>query len=264
MLQNLNFTGQTALVIGASQGIGLATARTLATYGATVVLAARSRERIEAHAKEMHSAGLRALSVYCDASSYDSVSDAVDFVVKKTGNLNILVNNAGVIEPLTTLIESDPELWARAADINYKGVYYGMRAAIPVMLKLARGGTVVNMSSGAANSALKGWSHYCSTKVAAKKLTEVAHKELVGKNIRVVGLSPGTVATEMMQKIRDAKINPVSNLDWSNHIPVEWVGEGVAFLCGDKGDQFAGMDFSLKTPEGRQLVGLPSEKTPDV
>jgi len=119
------------------------------------------------------------------------------------------------------------------------------------------GGTIINMSSGAANAPLVGWSHYCSAKAAAQMLTAAADKELSDNNIRVVGLSPGTVATPMMQKIRDAKINPVSNLDWDVHIPPEWVGEGVAFLCGNEGEEFAGTDFSLKTPEGRRRVGLP-------
>ena len=263
MLQNLDFTGQTALVVGASQGIGLATARTLAAYGATVILAARSLEKIKAHAQAIRDEKLSAFAVHCDVSNYESVNNAVNFAIEKTNRVDILVNNAGIIEPLTTLIDSDPKIWGNAADINYKGVYHGMHATIPIMLKQGNG-TVVNMSSGAANSALVGWSHYCSTKVAAKKLTEVAHKELIGKNIRIVGLSPGTVATNMMQKIRDAKINPVSNLDWKSHIPPEWVGEGVAFLCGEHGDEFAGTDFSLKTPEGRRLVGLPIENAPDV
>ena len=263
MIQNLDFSGQTALVIGASQGIGLATARTLAAYGATVILAARSLETVESHAQEIRVNNMNALAVHCDVANYDSVNSAVNFVIKNTNRLDILVNNAGTIEPLTTLIESDPKIWAQAADINFKGVYHGMRAAIPIMLKQGSG-AVVNMSSGAANSALVGWSHYCSTKAAAKKLTEVAHKELQGKNIRIVGLSPGTVATNMMQKIREAKINPVSDLDWASHIPPEWVGEGVAFLCGEDGNQFSGTDFSLKTPEGRKLVGLGMENAPDV
>jgi len=99
-----------------------------------------------------------------------------------------------------------------------------MRAAIPQMLEQDNG-VIINISSGAANSALVGWSHY-------------------------------TVATDMMKKIRDAKINPVSNLDWDSHLPPESVGEGVAFLCTEKGAEFDGTDFSLKTDEGRKLVGL--------
>jgi len=114
------------------------------------------------------------------------------------------------------------------------------------------------MSSGEANSALVGWSHYCSGKAAAKKLTEIAHRELSDRNIRIIGLSPGTVATNMMKKIRDANINPVSHLDWDAHIPSERVGEGLAFLCGKEGHEFSGTDFSLKTLEGCNRVGLSS------
>ena len=256
MLQSLNFSGRTALIMGASQGIGLATAKALAAYGATVVLTARSHQKIESEADLLRSGGLSALAVPCDVSDYLSVTEAIEYAVEKTGRIDILVNNAGVIEPLAPLIESDPDTWARAADINYKGVYHGIRAAAPIMLEQGSG-IIINMSSGAANSGLIGWSHYCSAKAAAKKLTEVAHKEIGERNIRVVGLSPGTVATAMMEKIRDSKINTVSNLDWSVHIPPEWVGEAVAFLCGDEGAEYAGTDFSLKTSEGRKRVGLP-------
>ncbi len=258
MRQDINLANKTALVSGASYGIGLATAQKLAEYGATVVLAARSQDKLKQAHEALKAEGLNSLFVSCDVSDYDSFQNAIEFAVMHTGSLDILINNAGVIEPLATLVDSDPLAWEKAVDINYKGVYFGMRAALPQMLKQA-GGTIVNISSGAANSALVGWSHYCSSKAAAKKLTEVAHKELMGRNVNVVGLSPGTVATPMMQKIRDAKINPISHLDWNNHIPAEWVAEGVAFLCGEGGKQFAGTDFTLKTVEGRQLVGLPFE-----
>ncbi len=182
----------------------------------------------------------------------------IEFLLSKGAEKIILINNAGVIEPLTHLIDSDPTQWGLAADINYKGVYHCMRATLPHMVN-AGGGTIVNLSSGAANSALPGWSHYCSTKAAVKKLTEVAHRELHESNIRVVGLSPGTVATDMMKNIREAKINAVSHLDWSVHIPPEWAAEGVAFLCGPEGGECAGTDFSIKTPEGRARIGLPIE-----
>jgi len=262
MLQDLNFTGKTALIMGASRGIGLATANILAGYGARVVLAGRNLKTVKAGAEAINAKGQTAYAVECDVADFDSVEMAVSQTLIKAGGLNILVNNAGVIEPLSHLIDSDPVLWGRAADVNYKGVYHSMRAAIPIMLERG-GGIVVNMSSGAANSALPGWSHYCSNKAAAKKLTEVAHRELGDKGIRIVGLSPGTVATDMMAKIRDSKINVVSNLEWSKHITPEWAAEGVAFLCGPEGQEFAGTDFSIKTPEGRDRVGLPTQNVPD-
>ena len=262
MLQDLNFKGRSALITGASQGIGLATAKVLAAYGATVFLASRSYTELEKEAESLRSEGLSAFAIECDVTDYDSVVAAVDAVIEQAETLDFLINNAGVIEPLSTLAESDPVTWGLAADINYKGVYYGMRASISVMLKQGRG-TIVNISSGAANKALTGWSHYCSSKAAAKKLTEVAHKELCNENIHVIGLSPGTVATSMMEKIRDAKINAVSDLDWNVHISPMWVGEGVAFLCGSNGAKYSGTDFTLKTSEGRALVGLPTNNGVD-
>ena len=262
LIQSHNFSGQTALIMGASRGIGFATAKILAAYGAHVVLAGRNLDTVQANAEEIKAQGHAAFAVRCDVADYESVELAISQTLSETGKLDILVNTAGVIEPLAHLINSDPKLWGLAADINYKGVYHGMRSAIPIMLERG-GGIVINMSSGAANSSLPGWSHYCSNKAAAKKLTEVAHKELTGKPIRVVGLSPGTVATDMMAKIRDSKINVVSNLDWERHIPAEWVGEAVAFLCGPEGEEYAGTDFSIKTTEGRAAVGLPQEGAPD-
>ncbi len=250
------FEGKTALVTGASRGIGAAIARKLAAEGAAVALLARSEGGVKTLAKEIEAAGGRALAFSGDVSRFADLEAAVAETIEAFGRLDILVNNAGVIDPIARLAESDPEAWALAVDVNFKGVYFGLRTAIPVM-EAQGGGVIVNMSSGAANSALEGWSHYCSAKAAAKKLTECVHREVGGRGVRVVGLSPGTVATDMMAEIKASGINPVSQLDWSVHVPPEWVAEAVAFLCTDAGAPFAGTDFSIKTEEGRRLVGLP-------
>lgn len=244
-----------ALVTGASQGIGAAVAAHLAKCGAHVVLVARSKDTIDANVNTIIAAGGVAEGVSCDVSDYAQVKDAVDFCVEKHGSIDIVVNNAGTIDPISRMTDSDPEVWSKAVDINYKGVYFSLRAALPHMEKQGSG-TIVNLSSGAANSALEGWSHYCSTKAAAKKLTECAHKEMHEKGIRVVGLSPGTVMTDMMDKIKKSGINAVSQLDPSVHISPEWVARAVAFLCTPAADEFLGTDFSIKTEEGRKLVGL--------
>ncbi|MEL7452037.1 MAG: SDR family oxidoreductase [Pseudomonadota bacterium] len=252
-----DLTGKVALITGASRGIGLATAGKLSTLGVSVVLAARTVSEIEKHADAIEKQGGKALAIRCDVTAYGDVQRVVDRTVEAFGALDILVNNAGLIDPITQLATSDPEAWGLAVDINLKGVYHGLRAAIPVM-ETQKQGIIINMSSGAANSALEGWSHYCATKAAAKKLTECAHKEMGDRGIRVVGLSPGTVATDMMSRVASSGINPVSQLNWSSHIPPEWAAEAVAFLCGPGGVEFAGMDFSIKTEEGRRLVGLPA------
>jgi len=153
------------------------------------------------------------------------------------------------------LSESDPEDWGNAIDVNLKGVYHGLRTAIPAMAKQGAG-TIINLSSGAATHPIEGWSHYCSSKAATKMLTAVAHKEAFDQGVRVIGLSPGTVATDMMMKIKNSRINPVSQLEWSVHISPEWVAEAVAYLCTAAGDNYVGTDLELRSEKERRLVGL--------
>jgi len=244
-----------ALVTGASRGIGAATANELARQGVSVVLAARTLDDIQKIAMDIRRAGGKAEAVACDVSRYQDVFDAVAHCRSVFGRLDILVNNAGIIEPISRLGDSDPELWARVADINYKGVYYGLRAAIPVME--ARGaGTIINISSGAATGALEGWSHYCSSKAAVLSLTRCADKEYRDRGIRVVGLSPGTVATDMMVVVKASGINPVSQLEPSAHIPPDWPARAIAWLCSEDAADISGVDFSLKDDEGLRRVGL--------
>ena len=247
--------GRTALVTGASRGIGEATARHLASLGVSVVLAARSGGAIEKIADDIRGEGGRARAVACDVSRYDDVAKAVEACKSAFGGLDILVNNAGVIDPIARLAESDPAAWDRVVDINLKGVYHGLHAALPVMV--AQGsGVIVNISSGAATGALEGWSHYCATKAAVLSLTRCADKEYREEGVRVVGLSPGTVATDMQISIKASGINPVSQLDPSVHIAPDWAARAVAWLCTDEAADLAGDDFSIKTDEGRRRVGL--------
>ena len=251
----ITLIGKVALVTGASRGIGAATAKSLAAYGAKVVLTARTADAVEQVAANIRADGGDASATECDVARYADIEAAVRHTVGAYGGLDILVNNAGVMEPIALLADSDPEQWGRIADVNYKGVYHGLRAAIPEMLKRG-GGTIINISSRAATSALEGWSHYCSSKAAVLSLTRCANKEYGGRGIRVVGLSPGTVATDMQVAIKASGINPVSQLDPSAHIPADWAARAVAWLATDAGAPYAGGDFSLKTEESRKLVGL--------
>jgi len=116
-------------------------------------------------------------------------------------------------------------------------------------------GVMVNIIPGAATGALEGWSHHCSSKAAALLLTRRAHKEVGESGIRVVGLSPDTVATEMQVQIKAPGINPVSQRDPAVHIPSERVAR--AWLCTDDAGDLFGDDISLCDPAIRQRVGLP-------
>ena len=251
-----SFTNKNIVITGASRGIGAATALEFAKLGANIVLIARSPDKINQIADKINeSRPNKAIAIACNVSDYASVEKAINQTLKSFGGIDCLINNAGVIDPIVRLDQSDPSAWATVIDINIKGVYHGMRAVIPHMLKQGSG-TIVNLSSGAANNALEGWSHYCTSKAAVKMLTMAGHKENFEQGITTVGLSPGTVATDMMAGIKESGINPVSQLDWSVHIPPEWPAKAIAFLCSEKGREFSGTDFSIKTPEGRALVGL--------
>ena len=251
--------GKTALITGASRGIGAATAAEFARLGASVLLVARTTGEIEANAAAIRDAGGEATAMACDVSSYADVEAAVAKCQALYGKLDILVNNAGVIEPIAMLAESDPEQWGKAVDINYKGVYYGLRAALPVMIA-AGGGTIINISSGAATGALEGWSHYCASKAAVLSLTRCTDVEYREQGIRIAGLSPGTVATEMQVVIKASGVNRVSELDPSVHIPADWPARTIAWMCADANagdmDGYLGTDISLRDEDIRQKVGL--------
>lgn len=251
--QHIDLSGKTAVVTGASRGIGKAAVQRFAAAGANVVLLARSSEDITKIAEDI---GDSALALVCDVSQWDDIDNAFRQANNKFGSIDILVNNAGTIDPVSRIENADPHAWGQVVDINVKGVFYGLRAAIPLMKN--SGGVIVNISSGAATNALEGWSHYCSTKAAVLSLTKCVHKEHETDGIRCVGLSPGTVATDMQRSIADSKINPVSKLDWSAHISPQSAAEAILWLCTDAAREFDGGDFSIKTPEGRAAVGLPA------
>lgn len=240
------------MITGASRGIGAASARAFAAAGAQVVLLARTTERIDAIAHEI---GGQALAIPCDVAQFGAVEQAVAQTVKTFGRLDVFIGNAGVIDPIQHLAEADPEAWGRAIDVNLKGVFHGMRAAMPPMI--AQGsGTIITVSSGAAHGPVEAWSSYCASKAGAYMLTRNADLEARDKGLRIMGLSPGTVATEMQRDIKASGINPVSALDWSVHIPPEWPARALVWMCGPEADAFLGTEVSLRDDTIRRRIGL--------
>ena len=247
-----DLTGKTAIITGAGRGIGAATARVFAARGANVALLARSGDEIAALAGEI---GPQAVAIPCDVSRYWEVEQAVKAVADTFGSVDILVNNAGILKPVTTLAEADPEAWMKVIDINIGGVFNGFRAVLPVMIA-AGGGTIITVSSGAAHRALEGWSAYCTSKAGAAMLTEAAHLENAAHGIRVMGLSPGTVATQMQRDIKASGVNAVSQLNWEDHIPPEWPAKALLWMCGPEADAHLGEELSLRDEALRAKLGL--------
>lgn len=248
-----DMTGKVVLITGASRGIGAEAARVFAGAGAKVALLARSGDAIAALSGEIGPD--RALAIPCDISRYWEVQAAVDACVQTFGGLDVLINNAGVIEPISHLAEADPDAWGQAIDINLKGVFHGMRAAMPVMLAAGHG-TIITLSSGAAHGAAEGWSQYCAAKAGAANLTRCADKEGRPGGLRVMGLSPGTVATQMQREIKASGINPVSQLDWEVHIPADWPAQALLWMCGPDADVHLGQEISLRDDDIRAAIGL--------
>jgi NAD(P)-dependent dehydrogenase (short-subunit alcohol dehydrogenase family) len=139
--------------------------------------------------------------------------------------------------------------------MNLKGVFHGMRAAIPVM-KAQGAGTIITVSSGAAHTPLEGWGAYCSAKAGAAMLTRIAHLEEGAWGLRVMGLSPGTVATDMQVRIKASGVNPVSQLDPAVHIPADWPARALLWMCSPDADGWLGQEISLRDAGIRARVGL--------
>lgn len=244
--------GKVVAITGASRGIGAAAARVFVAAGARVALLARSEAQVTALAGEL---GARAMALSCDVADATQVDWALSRVTERFGGLDTMINNAGMIEPIARLAEADVATWGKAVDVNLKGVFHGMRAAIP-HLRARGGGTLITISSGAAHNPLEGWSAYCAAKAGAAMLTACAHLEEAGNGLRVMGLSPGTVATDMQVAIRASGINAVSRLDPSAHIPADWVARALLWMCGPDADGFAGQEIGLRDPTIRRRIGL--------
>ncbi|MEE9387116.1 MAG: SDR family oxidoreductase [Paracoccaceae bacterium] len=244
--------GKTAVITGASRGIGADTARQFARAGANVVLLARTGADIDQLTLEI---GGQALAIPCDVSDYAQVAAAMTTARDRFGGLDIIVNNAGVIQPISTIACSDPDAWGHAIDINLKGVYNCIRAVLPGMLAQG-GGSILNVSSGAAHTPLEGWSAYCSGKAGAAMLTRCLDHEVRGQGIRVLGLSPGTVATQMQRDIKASGINPVSQIDWSDHVPADWPARTLLWMCSGDADEFLGQEISLRDDDIRARAGV--------
>ncbi|WP_439508776.1 SDR family oxidoreductase [Yoonia sp.] len=251
-MKKFDMMGKTVLITGASRGIGEAAAREFAACGANVALIARSMDDIAQIAGEI---GERALAIPCDVSRYNEVEQAVAATAQTFGGLDVLINNAGVVDPMGYFADLDPEAWARTVDINLKGVMYGMRAVVPGMIAQGHG-TILNISSGAAHNPVHGWTAYCASKAGAYMLTRTADLECRAKGLRIMGLSPGTVATKMQRDIKESGISPISQLDWSVHIPPEWPAKALVWMCTDQADPYLGQDVSLREPAIRKMVGL--------
>ena len=139
--------------------------------------------------------------------------------------------------------------------INLVGAYHVLRAVLPDMLAKG-GGSIVNVSSGAAYRPLEGWSAYCAAKAGLAMLTRSIELETAGKGIRIFGFSPGTIDTDMQVKIRASGMNMISRIPRGDLSPVEHAVRGLMYLCTQASDDLKGQDASMRDDGFRQRIGL--------
>jgi NAD(P)-dependent dehydrogenase (short-subunit alcohol dehydrogenase family) len=250
-----NLTGKVVIVTGASRGIGAEAAVALAAAGASVMLVARDSAQIEANAKRINAAGGKAAHMTCDVANYATCQRVVAHTTHHFGPPDVLVNNAGVIEPIGAIATTDPTEWARSIQINLIGAYYAIRAVLPGMLERGRG-DIINVSSGAALRPQEGWSAYCSGKAGLAMVTRSIDLEHRAAGIRVFGFQPGTTDTDMQVVIRASGINPVSKIPREQLTPVAHPARAIVYLCTPEADDLAGKEFSLRDDDFRRRIGL--------
>jgi 3-oxoacyl-[acyl-carrier protein] reductase len=247
-----SLAGKVIIVTGASRGIGAAAADALAKAGATVVLTARDGALA---GKVAQSIGGSASAQACDVSDYSAMQALVAGTIERHGRVDALINNAGVIEPITSIADSDPATWARNIEINLTGAYHAIRAVLPGMIA-AGGGTIVNVSSGAAIRPLEGWSAYCTGKAGLHMLTRAVALETAARGIRVFGFQPGTTDTDMQVLIRASGINVISKIPRADLTPVAQPAAAIVYLCTPAADDLNGQEFSLRDESFRTRLNL--------
>lgn len=190
-----SLTNAVAVVSGGSRGIGRGIAAALAQLGARVVITGRNADKVHAAARELSTEERTCEGVVCDVTNLSSVTALEAHLRGKYGQVDILVNNAGVGGPSSLLHELTPESWESIFNTNVRGVFYMMRAIVPLMMA-AGGGHIVNISSLAGKNPLPRGAAYSASKWALNGLSHSVAEELRSQNIRVSVVCPGSVDTE--------------------------------------------------------------------
>ena len=250
-----SLAGRRALVTGASRGIGAAIARRFAEQGADVVLAARSAGAISELAKELGEFGGRAIAVAADMTDRGSLKALVEQVGDQLGGLEILVNNAGALPKASRAEKLGWDEWDATIGLNLSAPWYLACRAKELMGE--RGGVVVNNASTAAYFPSRGLVAYNVTKSAMVMLTRVLALEWAREGVRVVGVAPGKVDTDLVAPIvawtekHQMPLNPMRRIG-----SVHEVADLVAFLVSDKAAYITGVTVPI---DGGELLTAGSE-----
>jgi 3-oxoacyl-[acyl-carrier protein] reductase len=237
--------GKTAVITGASRGIGKGIALRFAAEGANIALTnIIDNEEFADAIKEIAALGVRAKGYVSDASVYADAENVIDEIVKDFGRVDILVNNAGITRD-TLLMRMTEEQWDQVITVNLKSVFNLTKAAIKPMMK-QKNGSIINMSSVVGLGGNAGQSNYAASKAGIIGFTKSIAKELGSRNVRCNAIAPGFILTEMTSKLPDDVKS-----DWIAKIPLRRGGlpEDVAnvalFLASELSSYVTGQTISV-------------------
>lgn len=220
------------VIMGASSGIGEATANLLAKNGAKLTIAARRMNRLEKVVQ--NNVGAEILPVAADVSKDDEVQNVIDETVEKYGRVDVIFNNAGIM-PVNNLDAIARDEWQNIMDVNVKGVLNGIAAVLPVMKK-QQSGHIITTSSVLGYEVLPGYAAYSGSKYAVRAIMEGLRQEERTNNIKTTVIAPGTVQTELFNSINNQEIK--EQLESLKDLPgadmqalqPEEIAEAVAFV----------------------------------
>lgn len=241
----MDLKGKTALVTGASKGIGRAIAHKLAQAGANVAFTYLSSvEKGQALEAELQQAGIKARGFRSDASDFAAAEQLVNDVIKEFGQLDVVVNNAGITRD-GLLLRMTEEHWDEVLRINLKSAFNLTKAAVKPMMK-ARSGSIINITSVVGLRGNAGQANYAASKAGMIGFTKSVALELGSRNIRCNAVAPGFIETEMTDQL-DPKVIE----EWNSTIPLKRAGKGddvanaVLFLASDASAYITGQTLQV-------------------
>lgn len=230
---------RTALVTGASRGIGKSCVESLAASGYRVVLAARSVEKLEEVAGALRAQGAEAFTVPIDLASHDSIKTAFETAAKQFGRIDILVNNAGITKDGLAMRMKQAD-WEAVLQTNLSGAFYAIQQVLPAMMR-ERWGRIVNISSVVGEMGNPGQANYVASKAGLIGLTKSLAQEVGSRNITVNAVAPGFIETDMTHVLSDElKQKMVDKTPLKRIGAPEDIAHAVRFLVSDEASFITG------------------------